>query len=679
MKVPTYKSQLQRTDRTGAGMLTAQLDANVMMLPGQALQSFGADLANFGADLAAVNVKKQQLADKNEAAMATQELDTILKNYTLETNKIQNPHEAEEFWKNNLQSAVTEIQSRLSPGALNIFKIDGMKIASDFNFKFREKNDSKIITHTKDMAKNETARKLDIVGDTSVSTSVRLHELFEIIGGKRKDTSNFNFTAIPTANNQGYARGSGFSEQDSNLIMYHRQTITNGTFLENKDGSTTTVFIRGIKNPEEGENSPIYAVPGYYEGRTDWTEEEVIEKAMEEGWFDIYPSDASEAGHKKRVGKLKKIINKDGQTLQKIEKTMQAGINGSLYNNDVIDFNEMTTNNIEALSTAATNTLISLQNNTSDAQDVVLDLVNGNLKDPVLDMIWEQIPLEQQQKIIDKVLSSADRIEALKENEIKEDNQAIEEEYKAVYKAMINTDNYEFALDKLELLIDGRFFESESARKNAEDFVESLRPEATSTVRFRTSEEGSTDEAFDVLSTADALNELSIDMVLERRGDLTQNYFEHFLDRATTERNDALSAANLDFKTIFGYEEYSDKGDRLGKATKAAYQLASNELNNWFNQKENRGATFDEILTKSKSIIKERNQEFILELTLQRAYSVEALSTQITAMTFENKTNAEILNEVKTLRVSNKISKASYLNVLEEFIFYAQKNIDYKP
>jgi len=678
MKVPTYKSQLQRTDRTGAGMLTAQLDANVMMLPGQALQSFGADLANFGADLAAVNVKKQQLADKNEAALAAQELDTILKNYTLETNKIQNPHEAEEFWKNNLQSAVTEIQSRLSPGALNIFKIDGLKIASDFNFKFREKNDSKIITHTKNMAKNETARKLDIVGDTSVSTSVRLHELFEIIGGKRKDTSNFNFTAIPTANNQGYARGSGFSEQDSNLIMYHRQTITNGTFLENEDGSTTTVFIRGIKNPEEGANSPIYAVPGYYEGRTDWTEEEVIEKAMEEGWFDIYPSDASEAGHKRRVGKLKKIINKDGQTLQKIEKTMQAGINGSLYNNDVIDFNEMTTNNIEALSTAATNTLISLQNNTFDAQDVVLDLVNGNLKDPVLDMIWDQIPLQEQQKIIEEALGSADKIEAAKENEIKEDNEAIEEEYKAVHKAMINTDNYEFALDKLELLIDGRFFESESAKKNAEDYVESLRPEATSTVRFRTSEEGSTDEAFDVLSTADALNELSIEMVLTRRDQLTQNHFEHFLDRATTERNDALSAANLDFKTIFGYEESSDKGERLGKATKAAYQQSYNELLNWYNTKENRTATFDEILQKSKDIIKERNEGFTQILQVERYYSVQTY-TKNSPMTLTNKTNAEILKEAENLFISGELSKQQFRNIQEDFSFFSLKNIDYKP
>ena len=678
MKVPTYKSQLQRTDRTGAGMLTAQLDANVMMLPGQALQSFGADLANFGADLAAVNVKKQQLADKNEAAMAAQELDTILQSYTLEANKIQNPHEAEQFWSNNLQSAVTEIQSRLSPGALNIFKIDGLKIASDRNFTFIEKNDSKIITHTKDMAKNETARKLNIVGDTSVLTSVRLHELFEIIGGKRKDTSNFNFAAIPTANDQGYAVGSGYSEQDSNLIMYHRQTITNGTFLENEDGSTTTVFIRGIKNPEEGANSPIYAVPGYYEGRTDWTEEEVIEKAMEEGWFDIYPSDASEAGHKRRVGKLKKIINKDGQTLQKIEKTMQAGINGSLYNNDVIDFNEMTTNNIEALSTAATNTLISLQNNTFDAQDVVLDLVNGNLKDPVLDMIWDQIPLQEQQKIIEEALGSADKIEAAKENEIKEDNEAIEAEQDAMHQIMINTDNYETALDKLNELKKLNYFTLESDRKSAEDHVENLRPETTSTVRFRTSEEGSTDEAINALEGLDFLNQLSFGAIVARKSQLTAADYRYYVNKATTERNDALSDANLDFRTIFGYEESSDKGERLGKATKAAYQQSYNELLNWYNTKENRTATFDEILQKSKDIIKERNEGFTQILQVERYYSVQTY-TKNSGMTLTNKTNAEILEEAKNLFMSGKLIEQQFRNIQEEFSFYSLKNIDYKP
>ena len=88
MKVPTYKRQLQRTDRTGAGMLSAQLDTNVMMLPGQGLQKFGSDLANFGSELAAVNVKKQQLADKNEAALAVQQLTTLLQSSDLEADKI---------------------------------------------------------------------------------------------------------------------------------------------------------------------------------------------------------------------------------------------------------------------------------------------------------------------------------------------------------------------------------------------------------------------------------------------------------------------------------------------------------------------------------------------------------------------------------------------------------------
>ena len=221
-----------------------------------------------------------------------------------------------------------QIQNSLSPGALQIFQIDGLKVASDFNYKFLGKINPKIVDHTKNMAANESNRKLDIVGDTTMPPSVRLHELFTVVGGKRKDTSNFNFTPIPKEFNESY----GIGEQDSNLIMYHRQTITNGTFIDNEDtGEITTIYIRGIKNPEEGADSPIYAVPGYFDGRKDWSEEEVVEKAIEEGWFDLYPSDNTEAGHKRRVGKLKKIINKDGETLQKIEKTIQLGINGNLY------------------------------------------------------------------------------------------------------------------------------------------------------------------------------------------------------------------------------------------------------------------------------------------------------------------------------------------------------------
>jgi len=163
-----------------------------------------------------------------------------------------------------------------------------------------------------------------------------------------------------------------------------------------------------------------------------------------------------------------------------------------------------------------------------------------------------------------------------------------------------------------------------------------------------------------------------------RKSQLTAADYRYYVNNATTERNDALSSANLDFKTIFGYEESSDKGERLGKATKAAYQQSYNELLNWYNTKENRTATFDEILQKSKDIIKERNEGFTQILQVERYYSVQTY-TKNSGMTLTNKTNAEILEEAKNLFISGKLIEQQFRNIQEEFSFYSLKNIDYKP
>ena len=92
MKVPTYKRQLQRTDRTGAGMFTAQVNPNVMALAGQGLANAGQQLFSFGADMLEVETKKKQLAIKNESSQAVQNLNTELKSLRLEADKMQNPH-----------------------------------------------------------------------------------------------------------------------------------------------------------------------------------------------------------------------------------------------------------------------------------------------------------------------------------------------------------------------------------------------------------------------------------------------------------------------------------------------------------------------------------------------------------------------------------------------------------
>ena len=68
-------------------------------------------------------------------------------------------------------------------------------------------------------------------------------------------------------------------------------------------------------------------------------------------------------------------------------KKLQLGINGNLYP-DIIDYNEFQNLNIEALETATSNTLSSLMHKYEDAQHVLIDLLEGNIKDPVLNFAW---------------------------------------------------------------------------------------------------------------------------------------------------------------------------------------------------------------------------------------------------------------------------------------------------
>ena len=125
MKVPTYRRQLQRTDRTGAGYLTAQVNPNVMALAGQGLEQAGQQLFNFGADMLEVQTKKQQLADKNEASMAVTEYDGAMYDLHLETEKIAvtNPHEAQRHFETKSQALFDRARPNLNKNSLALFKL----------------------------------------------------------------------------------------------------------------------------------------------------------------------------------------------------------------------------------------------------------------------------------------------------------------------------------------------------------------------------------------------------------------------------------------------------------------------------------------------------------------------------------------------------------------------------
>ena len=676
MKVPTYKSQLQRTDRTGAGMLTAQLDPNVMMLPGKGLQNFGTQIANFGADLLEVETKKKQLATKNESSQAVQYLNAELKGIRLEADKIQNPHEAEAYWLENSQTAFNNVINSLSKDAKTLFSIDGQKIYTDINYDFFKINNPKIPEHTKKVAAGETEILLDKVSNVNNSLQLRMNDMRAVLGGNVKNTSNFKFST-PSNNNVGFARGGNFTEKDDNLLNYHRLSISNNTYLENKDGSITTIYIRGIKNPAEGKNSPIYAVPGYYDGSKDWTEEEVIEKAVEEDWFNVYPSDTNEAAHKRRVNKLKKHIDKDGKSLSKIEETFKTGLNFELYKENIVNYNEFTDLNKQALSTISTDILKYLMNAADDADDVIEDVMDDNIKDPIFNMIWENLPIEEKDKILRSSMDIAKDIEGFKDKVEKEKNEQYDEELKNSRQILFNSTDYNEALERHNFILSINGYESDAQRTSAEKRIESLKNIDESGLRFRTTAEGSNAAIIMSLEQADANDELSYEVVMDLASLLTETKFQEFMGLVEQERNEGLDYGLKQFQTQYGYTEDMDPEKRLGQIVEAAYNKSAGELRKYVNN--NKEATYDEIVQKHIDLLNENDQIFKTSLKTQRTKDVLQLRSDFPLLgDITTMTNKEIMEKAKEAYIDPaiKFNDIEYEIVIEAIGYYELQEVD---
>ena len=398
MKVPTYRRQLQRTDRTGAGYLTAQVNPNVMALAGQGLASAGQTMFNFGADMLELETKKQQLADKNEAALAVTEFDANANDLYIESTQLANtnPHKAERHFEKKLQALYERARPNLSKNALALFKLHAQEKQIKHDFNFNKENINRINDFTKNIINVQLESAVTDASNTDLPYNDRIQNIFKITGKNAIDTTNFDFTPIPKH----------YDDKDVNILKYHRERIANGTYLENTDGSTTTIYITGVKHPENGR---IYMFPGYWEGEKH-TEEEVFNKANEEGWWDMYPSDSNNADHKKRVRRLKLFINNDGKKLAKMEKEITTGLNMKLVDEQIISISEAITSNKAAFKDIASNTITSLMQSAPDANAIALGITDGLIPDPILRMIWPELSPNEQQELTEKAMASANKI-----------------------------------------------------------------------------------------------------------------------------------------------------------------------------------------------------------------------------------------------------------------------------
>jgi hypothetical protein len=595
VKVPTYRRQLQRTDRTGAGYLTAQVNPNVMALAGQGLASAGQTMFNFGADMLELETKKQQLADKNEAALAVTEFDANANDLYIESTQLANtnPHKAERHFETKLQALYERARPNLSKNALALFKLHAQekKIKHDFNF--NKENINRINDFTKNIINVQLESAVTDASNTDLPYNDRIQNIFKITGKNAVDTTNFDFTPIPKH----------YDDKDVNILKYHRERIANGTYLENTDGSTTTIYITGVKHPENGR---IYMFPGYWEGEKH-TEEEVFNKANEEGWWDMYPSDSNNADHKKRVRRLKLFINNDGKKLAKMEKEITTGLNMKLVDEQIISISEAITSNKAAFKDIASNTITSLMQSAPDANAISLGITDGFITDPILRMIWPELSPNDQQELTEKAMASAKKIETQRKEAEEAEEAKLTEKLDELNLKRIKTNDINEKEMFTEMLDEAGYFTTDKDKIAAYKVIEDQRD-----LGIEGFAEESSYKTLKELEALDRINALTGAIIDARATTLSKEHYIQWNEELKREFSQAETDAKEVFKFRFKYEEKKDMPDQYAEQAVSAYMRSSAALKDYIIK--NPEASYSNIIDEANKIIAKEEVGFRAKL-----------------------------------------------------------------
>ena len=645
MKVPTYRRQLQRTDRTGAGYLTAQVNPNVMALAGQGLAQAGQTMFNFGADMLEVQTKKQQLADKNEASMAVTEYDGAMYGLHLETEKIAvtNPHEAQRHFETKSQALFDRARPNLNKNALALFQLHAQEKKIEHDYNFEKENLSRINEFTKDINNGQILDAVNKISNTDLKYNDRLRSFFKITGKNAVDTTNFDFTPIPKQ----------YDDKDVNILKYHRERIANGTYLENADGSTTTIYITGVKHPDDKEGR-IYMFPGYWEGEKH-TEEEVFNKANEEGWWDMYPSDSNNAEHKKRVRRLKLFINNDGKKLAKMEKEITTGFNAKLVEGGIISQSDAITSNRKAYNDIASNIITSSMQSAPDANAIALGITDGFITDPILRMIWPELSPNEQQKLTEDAMASAKKIEAQRKEAKEVEEAKFTKQLDELNLKRIKTDDINEKEMFTEMLDEAGYFTKDTDKIAAYKVVEDQR-----NLGIEAFAEVNSYKAIKLLDELDRSNSLTGALIDAQATNLTQEYYTKYNEELKREFTQAETDAKEVLKFRFKYEADKEMPESYSEQAVLAYMRSSSVLKDYIIK--NPTASYSNIIEEAGKIIAIEEVGFRakLEVTYQNVFMTHQSLLSVNNIKLDADDPVKTLLDLMTAGTQNPEILAAY-------------------
>ena len=241
----------------------------------------------------------------------------------------------------------------------------------------------------------------------------------------------------------------------------------------------------------------------------------------------------------------------------------------------------------------------------------------GELDDEVANKLALAVDDDELTKIEIRMHKEAHRIETHKRQEADRNNKLANRGIALDTGRLYSANDLKTARFHYDRLISEGGFDTLAKIENAQEWLGTLGDsefaEKADEVSFRTSTQGSKEEALTTLYSDDLNNTMTTAKVLAQKRNLTEPVFRTMMQKVITEHSDGLVKAKRIMASKFKFTENMNEGDSFEKEqSRAAYFRTVNKLENW--ETGNKGATYDDVVAHGNKLVAEEMDILVNDL-----------------------------------------------------------------
>jgi hypothetical protein len=372
-----------------------------------------------------------------------------------------------------------------------------------------------------------------------------------------------------------------------------------------------------------------------------------------------------ESNINKRVNIAGDVRNSSVQERNRAYNDLVADINKAVASN-TITADEGEKKKRAAADDTVRQTFLGLMTAASSAEAVVLQIAQGDIKDPVMKSLIGQMDAGDQVKLISDMFTLGNKIDTERREKEEADEEAAEEENKKNFQTIINVDPTDAeamtaakALHK-ELLADD--FYTDVQRTAAEKRLGIQKTSTGTDIK-------TTKNAVKILRTADLNNTLTLDLVNGLINELSRADYDKYLNLVISEQREGITQAKTLIAADLNYNELKDTTNALGEAADALYAQSEKELTNWL-ETEGKGASYDEIIAKSRQILQSNNEKIKKRMNRALASYLSSQSRNLPGLPMDIEGAKVFLYDLLKTNPGNRLAVAvvNQIEAIEEVI-----------